>query len=54
MKPVNIGDRRELFVDDELFLTTAGCRFIPHRPVAKEIAIERPEFSLAPPFRETI
>lgn len=41
MKPVNIGDRRELFVDDELFLTTAGCRFIPHRPVAKEIAIER-------------
>lgn len=40
-KTTNIGNRRELFVDDELFEELGNTEFVLHQPQPKEIAIRR-------------
>ena len=40
-KTVNIGSRRELFVDDEMFLDVGSARFVAHQPQPREIAVGR-------------
>ncbi len=39
--PIDIGDRRELFVDDFLVDTLNGARRTLHRPVAREVSLAR-------------
>ena len=40
-KAINIGKRRELFVDGEMFETLGDTEFVLHRPEPREIAIRR-------------
>ena len=40
-KPIDIGSRRELFVDDFMFTGTGNAKFVMHNPEPKELAVKR-------------
>ena len=40
-KAINIGNRRELFVDGEMFEKLGDTEFVLHQPEPREIAIRR-------------